>query len=238
MKLHRFFVTTGFTKGEMRIANLELVHQMRDVLKLHSGEVCILFNATEQEARATIVEYVENELVVSVDEVLEKKEENVKVVLYCAVLKRENFEFVVQKATELGVFEVVPIITQRTIKTGIKQERLEKIATEATEQSDHTRIPSIQKPMSFFDALHRAQDHDKVFVLHTEKSSNKNNISFPPKTSVSIGIFVGPEGGFTPEEIQKAQEYSYNIHTFPDMVLRAETAAIISVFWARNLLSS
>ena len=238
MKLHRFFVTTGFVRGELRIADLELVHQMRDVLKLHPGESCILFNATEQEAQVTVIEYAENELIVSVDEILKKREEKIKIVLYCAVLKRENFEFVVQKVTELGVTEIVPIITQRTIKTGLKQERLEKIATEATEQSGHIGIPSIQKPMSFFDALHRAQDHDKVFVLHTEKSGNENDTLFPAKTHMSIGIFIGPEGGFTLEEIQKAKEYSYNIHTFPDMVLRAETAAIVGVFWARNLLSS
>lgn len=238
MKLHRFFITTGFTKGEMRITNLELVHQLRDVLKLHPGEACILFNATEQEARVTIMEYIENELIVSIDEILEKREEKIKIILYCAVLKRENFEFVVQKATELGVNEIVPIITQRTIKTGLKQERLEKIATEATEQSEHTRIPFIQKPMSFFDALHRAQDHDKVFILHTENNGGKNDILSPTKTQMSIGIFVGPEGGFTLEEVQKAKEYSYYIHTFPGMILRAETAAMVSVFWARNLLSS
>ncbi len=234
MKIHRFFLNTGFLEGEMSITDNELIHQMRDVLKLHDGEKCVLFNAAEQEAHAHILQCDINGVTLSVEKIIQKSEQKTKITLYCAILKRENFELVVQKATELGVHEIVPIITQRTVKTGLKHERLEKIATEATEQSGHTYIPVIQKPILFSDALHKAQDHTRVVVLHTEISQGDNSFS-NTESIASIGVFVGPEGGFTQEEIQQAKEYRYSIHTFPHMVLRAETAAIIGVFWAHNL---
>jgi 16S rRNA (uracil1498-N3)-methyltransferase len=231
MKIHRFFLNTGFCEGEMKISDVELVHQARAVLKLQPEETCVFFNATGQEATATIVEYAPAYMVVRVTKITQKDEDAQKVILYCAVLKRENFEWVVQKATELGVSEIIPIITARTIKMGLKQSRLEKIATEASEQSGRVRVPIIHESMTYTEALDRAQDHERTIVLHTQ---NEQDGEIEKKTYKTIGLFIGPEGGFTDEEIQQARAYKYHIYTFPNMILRAETAAIVGVFWAKN----
>lgn len=232
MKIHRFFLNTGFLEGETSIADIEFVHQVRDVLKLHTGETCVLFNAAGQEAHALLLKYDTNEVVLRIEKITQREDDKIKIVLYCAVLKRENFELVVQKATELGVGEIVPILTQRTIKTGLRKDRLEKIATEASEQSGRVSIPIIHEPIPYLKALDRAQDHEYTIVLHTQ---NENAHTSENKTHKTIGLFIGPEGGFTDEEIAQAREYNYEIHTFPNMILRAETAAIVGVFWARNL---
>lgn len=235
MKIHRFFLNTGFLEGETSISDIEFVHQIRDVLKLHSGEVCVLFNATGQEARATITAYPENRVLLNVEKITQREEEKTKIILYCAVLKRENFELVVQKATELGVSEIIPIITQRTIKTGLRKDRLEKIATEASEQSGRVSIPQIGTVCTFTEALEKAQDNVHTIILHTggERAVHQGKDKIG-----SIGVFIGPEGGFTDEEIQQAKEYQYQVHTFPDMILRAETAAMVAVFWVKEFLLS
>ncbi|MFA7201869.1 MAG: RsmE family RNA methyltransferase [Candidatus Paceibacterota bacterium] len=235
MKIHRFFLNTGFLEGEISISDIEFVHQIRDVLKLHNGEMCVLFNAAGQEAQATITAYHENRALLNVEKITQREEGKTRIILYCAVLKRENFELVVQKATELGVSEIIPILTQRTIKTGLRKDRLEKIATEASEQSGRVSIPQIGTVCSFTEALEKAQDNIYTIVLHT----GGERIAQEGKDKIgSIGVFIGPEGGFTDEEIQQAREYQYHIHTFPNMTLRAETAAIIGVFWAREIVNN
>lgn len=232
MKIHRFFLNTGFIVGEMHIRDIEIVHQMRRVLKLREGEECIFFNGAGQEARAVVRGYEDGIAIINVLDIAQQQEDVFQTILYCAILKRENFEIVVQKTTELGVSEIVPIITQRTIKTGIKKTRLEKIATEASEQCGRARIPVIREPILFMEALERAQDHDLVVVLHTHKNSDE----IKKRLYKSIGLFVGPEGGFTDEEIAEAKKYNYACHTFSGTVLRAETAAIVGVFWMKEIM--
>ncbi|MCL5011932.1 MAG: 16S rRNA (uracil(1498)-N(3))-methyltransferase [Patescibacteria group bacterium] len=229
-KIHRFFLNTGFITGETYITNAELIHQMRTVLKLHEGEDVILFNGTGQKAHAVIRNYDEKGIKIEVVSLEEQNSDSQKITLYCSVLKRENFELVVQKATELGVSDIIPLITKRTIKTGLKQSRLEKIAIEAAEQCGRVQIPTIHEPISFPDALQKAQDHDLVIILHTQGGENKvKNHSYK-----NIGLFIGPEGGFSEEEIAEVKKYNYTIRTFPNTILRAETAAIVGVFWVRD----
>jgi 16S rRNA (uracil1498-N3)-methyltransferase len=218
----------------MRITDTELTHQIRKVLRLHEEEECVLFNGAGQEARVKIISFDEGGVLVTVVQVAQRDEDANRVVLYCAVLKRENFETVVQKATELGVSEIIPIITHRTIKTGLKRARLEKIATEASEQCGRVRVPTINEPILFTDALQKAQDYELTVILHTH---DKNEDKIENRLYKSVALFVGPEGGFTDEEIMEAKKYNYTIHTFFGTVLRAETAAMVGVFWVKEVIS-
>ena len=151
----------------------------------------------------------------------------VAAVLYCAILKRENFELVVQKATEIGVREIVPLITQRTVKLDIKEERLRKIITEAAEQSGRGRVPMLRQAMSFADALADAQRNDANFFFDiSDVIVEEGAIG----DAMRRGLFVGPEGGWSYEEVLAARAAGCHIISLGALTFRAETAAIIASY--------
>lgn len=155
------------------------------------------------------------------------------VTLYCAVLKRENFEWVIQKCTELGVKRFVPIITARTVKTGLRMERLRVIAKEAAEQSGRGIIPTIDHPLEFDraclsgrQALEEAKNQKNIF-FHTLTNEQTRK---PENQQTPVSIWVGPEGGWTEEEVDKAKNQGFIFSSLGSLILRAETAAIIAAY--------
>jgi len=136
MHCHRFVVTDDFNNKYLRIFNPQILNQWQKVLRFKPGEQVILVNGLNQEAVAKIIslnnEFAEVEILEARDN---KSEPKIDTILYCSILKKENFEWIAQKATEIGVKEIVPLITKRTIKLNLNKERLEKIISEAAEQS-------------------------------------------------------------------------------------------------------
>lgn len=229
---HRFI--GNFPLGEKRfwIADDELVKQTRNVLRLLPGEKIILSDGMGNEAEAEIISYDKGALEVKILDRKEKAEESlVKIVLYLAILKKENFELAVQKCVELGVSKIVPLITRRTVKLGIKKDRLEKIIKEAAEQSGRSMLAELGEEMDFRTALSDAQSNGiNLFFSLGQKSA------WPQKSkmSKSIGIFIGPEGGWDPQEIETARTAKLNLVGLGQFTLRAETAAIVALYAAQG----
>jgi 16S rRNA (uracil1498-N3)-methyltransferase len=138
-------------------------------------------------------------------------------------LKRENFEWLVQKATECGIHYIVPILTRRTVKQGLKLERLREIAREAAEQSGRGRVPGIGEPMPFAEALDAATKAGATYFFDV---GGKRYTGSGERAS----LFIGPEGGWDPEERALAIESRAMIADLGPRVLRAETAATIASF--------
>jgi 16S rRNA (uracil1498-N3)-methyltransferase len=149
------------------------------------------------------------------------------VTLYCSVLKRENFEWVVQKCAELGVKNIVPVIAGRTVKTGLKMDRLRMIAKEAAEQSGRGVVPEICEPMNFASALLEAKKNALNIFFHTKTGKHKDQ-----RTMNTIGLWIGPEGGWTEQEAKQALDLGFQMGSLGMLVLRAETAAITATFCA------
>jgi 16S rRNA (uracil1498-N3)-methyltransferase len=163
-------------------------------------------------------------VLVEIEKVAKDKIGEKKVTLFCAVLKKENFELVVQKATECGVSKIIPIITARTVKTGLNLERLQKIAREASEQSGRSTVPEISEPISFDESLEMTRQNDlKILFDISGKFLGKTSKNSP-------AIWIGPEGGWTPEEIKKATQNNFKIASLGPNTLRAETAAIVATY--------
>ncbi|MEI8339352.1 MAG: RsmE family RNA methyltransferase [bacterium] len=227
MRINRFYFAFDITKKEVRIEEEGLVNQIRNVLRMAVGDPIQLFNGQGQEAKSTIADFDKKSVTVSVEEVFDglPSADN-QAILYCAVLKKENFELVVQKATELGVAKIVPIITERTVKLGLNMERLHKIIIEACEQSGRGFLPEIVEPVDFTWVLSEAKNNDVNLFFHFSKTK----ISAGDKISGQVGLFVGPEGGWSDEEVDLAKESGCKIVSFGENVLRAETAAIIASY--------
>ncbi|MCX6755051.1 MAG: RsmE family RNA methyltransferase [Candidatus Nomurabacteria bacterium] len=247
MKIHRFIDNFDLTGLEVEITG-EIAHQMVKVLKLEIGEQVELCDGKGISAMAEIESLNKNMVKLKLGKISRLNLDKEKVVsLFCAVLKKENFELVVQKVTECGVDKIIPIITTRTIKMGLNMERLQKIAREACEQSHRSILPEILEPMSFEESLELAKENDVNIIFDASgevllgkmpcerdgANTSKNSSEFYGcilNNKTSPGIWIGPEGGWTPEEIKKATENNFSVASLGKNVLRAETAAIIGTF--------
>lgn len=238
MKLHRFFGNFDFTSATVRISDKALVNQIKNVLRLKEGGSLVLCDNKNNETIYHIVKIDGQHIECEITKVVKNANEPARhIILSCSLLKRENFELVIQKATEIGVREIVPVLCERTIKLNFKKERLEKIAREAAEQSGRGIIPRIHEIQNFSDALQSAK-------------SNAINIIFEPlspfykpvdiEDGSHIGVFIGPEGGWSEDELSLAYslaetQKNFMIASLGKLTLRAETAAIISSYLLTSL---
>ncbi len=236
MMRHRFFTNLDLSGETIRLLEREQIQQMSRVLQLKVGEEIILFNGTGEEVagRITILRAKEIEIAVS------RRQQNTnepaqRVVLYSAILKRDNFEWVVQKATEVGVAAIVPVVTERTVKRGLSFERLRKIAIEAAEQSGRAVVPEIHEAMDLPRAFAEAENlfGTSIFLDFCDKSLTAEDCRL--SSSKNIALFIGPEGGWSETERMLAEEKKFLIRSLGKTTLRAETAAIIASYFATHL---
>lgn len=227
-KVHRFIGNFNITEFTLTITEREFVNQVRNVLRLNVGEELILSSGSAEEARAKITSYGNKYVEVSILERMKNtREPKRSVTLYLSVLKRENFELAAQKATEVGVARIVPVISARTVKMNINKERVEKITKEAAEQSGRGVVPGIASAMSFEEALIDAKKNDLALFFDAEGKEFKYSVLDKIK---SVGIFVGPEGGWTNEEIEKSKEAKLISINLGALTLRAETAVTVASY--------
>jgi 16S rRNA (uracil1498-N3)-methyltransferase len=225
MRLHRFIGDFDCSRDVIEITDADTVNQLANVLRLGVGDRLILGDGKRNECIGEISARQKHMLTVTVVERSENKNDPaIFGTLYCAILKRENFELVVQKATEIGIGEIVPLVTARTVKLDIKEDRLQKIIKEAAEQSGRGRLPILHKPIQLFEAFAHAHGNDVNFFFALGDTSASVDAL---RTGMRRGLFVGPEGGWTDEETAAAQAAGCAIVSLGTLTLRAETAAII-----------
>jgi len=229
MKLHRFIGDFNLTEKSLFSEEKELVHQLKSVLKIKQGEKIILCDGKGKEASFSAMFQGKGFVFNRESDIVPAWTPLNKITLCLSILKKENFELTVQKATELGVSKIIPIISARTVKTGLNKERITKIAKEAAEQSGRGDILEILPISSFEKCL--AIEGNKI-ILHPTGKNEKDPIILKPKI-----IFIGPEGGWTDEEILVAKQAGISCVSFGPMTMRAETAAIIASFAFSFLLN-
>jgi 16S rRNA (uracil1498-N3)-methyltransferase len=247
--MHRFFVSPDQLEGDKVVITGPAVHHIQTVLRLAPGDYIVVLDNSGWEREVEIVE-VGREQVVGrvVSKTLVASEPRTKLSLYQSVLKGSHFELVLQKGTELGIVEFVPLISQRCVIAGLddvnkKMSRWQRIVQEAAEQSKRGRLPHLQSAMLFSQACERAKrtgglslmpwEEEKrvnlklVFGEGKKQAKGKKALSFPSRP-FSISLFIGPEGGFTFEEVTLAQRYGIVPITLGPRILRAETAGLVT----------
>ncbi len=226
MRLHRFFVHTPITSETFDITDRDLVHQWSKVFRYNVGSQVIIFDGSGTDYLCIISSIRNLGATVSV---FKKKQtpditQRKNVWLCVALIKKDNFEWVAQKATELGVTNIVPIICEHSEKRKINMERMEKIVIEASEQSGRGDIPKVHSPTTIPDLFESGILPQEKVVFHPGGISfeqYKNSTS-----QVSSAVFIGPEGGFSDKEIALFKTYNVPIVSLGSQILRAETAAI------------
>jgi len=226
MRLHKFFVKADLGEKSIFLENAELVNQIKNVLRLKVGDEIILSDGRLTEAVAKITSIKDQNLSAFIlDTRINTNEPKNHTILYLSILKRENFEIAVQKATEVGIKEIVPIVSKRTVKFGLKTERLEKIIREAAEQSNRGVIPRLHESIELEKAIVGAKENNLNIFFHPAGGPIPNT-----KDRNQIGIFIGPEGGWDESEVMLAKNYNFVLAKMSPLSFRAETAALVASY--------
>ena len=197
-------------------------HYVSKVMRIKVGEVFSLFNSSG-EWEAKILSISKSIVEFNITKQLRQKESTRELCLAFSPIKSNYFNFMIQKATELGVTKFIPIIFDRTIVRKINKERLEKVIVEAAEQSNRINVPSIEEPQSLKDFLR----NEKMDLIFTDLNSQNKKIDLEKLTSNSTCVIIGPEGDFSVEErgqilaFKGVQPIKIN-----ENILRSETAVI------------
>jgi len=231
MNLPRFFVGFNLNQKEIVLKDGEIYHQVKNVFRLKQGDKIILWdgNFNETVAKILFFDKVNKNLKVKILERKKNKNElNSEITLYLSILKKDNFELAIQKATETGIKRIVPIICERTVKKGLNQKRLEKIIKEAAEQSQRGVLPILEFPLTFKKAVFQAKQSNNLNLFFDIKGEFlSKSLELKKK---KVGIFIGPEGGWAKKEIDLAKNNKFLIVRLSNLVFRAETAAIIASY--------
>ncbi len=239
--MHRFFVSQDRVFGDkIQITGGDVAHISR-VLRMSPGDRMMVNISMNTECLAQISTIDKDEVWADIVEIREiKRELPVEVVLFQGLPKGDKMDRIVQKAVELGAGEVVPVKTHRSIvkidekKAKNKVSRWQGIAESAAKQSGRGKIPAVKAPMTFQEALEEAESCDLVLIPYELCESMKETKEFlgtiPDRVAggscKKIGIFIGPEGGFEKEEVEKVRTMGGEEITLGKRILRTETAGI------------
>ena len=197
-----------------------------NVLRLGVGGQALLFDEASGEWIATVAQMTRKSMVMTVERRTKPAEAVPDLWLAFAPVKRTQLDWLVEKATELGVARLMPVVTRRTVVERIKGERLRSIAVEAAEQCGRTMLPTIDEPIAL-ERLLKERDPARMLYFADETGGEPMATAFAPGPGL---ILTGPEGGFTPEEREliRAAVGVKPISLGP-RILRAETAALAAV---------
>ena len=240
--MHTFYLEQPAAVGAtVSLPKDEAKHALR-VLRLEKDdEICVLDGCGRR--FAAVIESAQGDSAeVRLTEELASNEPPVRVTLYQGLPKADKLDFIVQKITELGACCAVPVKMERCVvksdaKDGIKrQERLDKIAREAAKQCRRAGAPEITEPLTWKQCFAQMERHDLVLVPWEDASGYNMKRAFADAPEArDIGIVVGSEGGMSAEEVDALVGRGAKIVTLGPRILRAETAAVVSVAMAMTL---
>ena len=200
-------------------------HYVNKVMRIKMNEIFSLFNASG-EWEAKIISISKSIVEFNVTKQLRQKENPKQLWLAFSPIKSSYFNFMIQKATELGVTKFLPIIFDRTIVRKINKERLEKIIIEAAEQSNRIQVPNIEEIQNISSFL----DKNDVDLIFTDLNSNNNKLDLKKLSNKPTCIVVGPEGDFSESERKEILSYKgVQAIKINENILRSETAVISAI---------
>ena len=235
--MHRFYCPeANFSSKTISVTGKDELHHLRNVLRLKKGSEVFIFDGRGEEASGILTAVTPQAATVQIKSVSQFKPQKPLIILACALPKKTKFELIIEKATELGVDEIIPLKTKRT-EIDLKGDRLDKkhlryqtIALNASKQSNRHIIPTIHPITAFAPALDLlTKTTDAIIPSLSGKRKNILAAFKELKSSKAISFLVGPEGDFTPEEYGQANEKGCLPVTLGKTTLKVETAAICTV---------
>lgn len=231
--MRRFFADVS---GENVTITGDDAHHIADVLRMECGQTVAVCDGSGFDHICEIVSVSKNEILLKAKEKQPSQgEPATKVALYQALLKGDKFEFVIQKAVELGVTEIIPCDSERCVtkidakKAKSKVERWNKIAESAAKQSGRGIIPKVKMPMTFKQAAEDFLSRKLPILAYEEEQETTLKQVLSSTDETDIGLFIGSEGGFAPKEAKLLTDGGAKSVTLGKRILRAETAPIATL---------
>ena len=228
----RFFVTPEEMQPNFFVLTGENAAHAK-VLRLKVGEQVLVCDGAGRECLCSVTGYSDREVELSVLERMESASEaKILASVYMALPKADKLEHVIQKATELGAYEIVTFPTARCVsrpdEKSLKKklERWQKIAASAAEQSGRGRIPQVVVLGSYAEALQRAAQADLAIIFYENEHATTLKQTLSSGSYTTISLLSGPEGGLEESEIAKAREAGLRVCTLGRRILRCETAPL------------
>jgi len=222
MKLQRFFIEDKLKdKDTLLITSDNLVNQLKNVFRFVKGDHVLFFDNSGYDFTFSINNFDNNSVSLNF---INSRENTViptrETYLFASLVKKDNFEWIAQKATELGVSHIIPIASDRSEKKDLNLERIQKIIIEAAEQSGRGTLPILYSITDLSSAITN-YGHVKSIVW------DPASVKFSQKDVADcIGAYIGPEGGWSPQELELFNEHGIQVRSLGPQILRSETAVI------------
>jgi 16S rRNA (uracil1498-N3)-methyltransferase len=222
-------------KGMLKIEGDEVRH-IRKVLRLKRGDEIVVFNGSGKEYGGTIVEEGPSSVVITIQNIFSSKTESqLEITLAQSLLKGDKMDYLIQKATELGVKEIIPFFSSRSVPLLEKSRRLkryhrwERIAVEASKQCGRGVVLKIEPLQDYSEILRTASPDSLRLILWEREGVRLKEVLERSKEKTKIFFIIGPEGGLSEEEVDQAKRNEFTPVTLGRRILRSETASLCLV---------
>ena len=229
----RFFVDASVLRARNVTITGDLAHRLARVLRLRRGDEVVLTSGGPREYVVRLDGVSANAITgVVTGERASPAEAAIEVVLYQSLIRPNRFDLALEKGTEIGVARFVPVVNARSQVTeeasSARSERWRRLIVEAAEQCGRGRLPTVGDPQSFDEAIRTAPGL-KIVPWEDERNARLSSyLHSLPERPRAVSVFIGPEGGYTDEEVALARESGAALLTLGRRVLRSETAAIVA----------
>lgn len=236
--MQHFFVTPEQVQDQYIYIEGSDVNHMKNVLRMHAGEEVQISDGNNLTYRCRVKGYEEGQAMLEILETCPVDTELAShIYLFQGLPKQDKMELIVQKAVELGAYQVIPVSTKRAVvkldekKAAKKIARWQQIAESAAKQAGRGFIPEVKPVMSYREALEYAGSLDVILIPYelAEGMAGTKEILRRIQPGQSVGVFIGPEGGFEREEVDLAIEAGAKAITLGKRILRTETAGLTTL---------
>lgn len=234
--MHRFYVNPNQIQGEVVTITGSDVNHIKNVLRMKQGEAIVICNGQGKDCYCIISKVSEGEIIANVNSEKDTGTElKTRITLFQGIPKKDKMELIIQKAVELGVHEIVPVMTKRVVvkledkkKEEKKLERWQAIAEEAAKQSRRGMIPMVKPVLSYKEAIANAKQMGLGLIPYENATGMQNTRDIMNNVGQynTIGVFIGPEGGFEETEVEHAIQNQICPITLGKRILRTETAGL------------
>jgi len=231
---HRFFIPPNWIEPPTVRLQGQTARQVRTVLRMKPGDEIVVLDNSGMEWRVSLTQVDKTEVHGQIiDRQPARGEPELHLTLYQGTLKAQKFEWVLQKGTELGIGCFVPTLCRRSVVNNRealakKRERWERIIREAAEQSGRGLLPRLEPAMPLAEAMRFAASNTLVLMLWEQAVGSTLKEVLDKTRPRSVGLFIGPEGGFTEDEVVSARQCELQIVKLGPRILRAETAGLVA----------
>jgi 16S rRNA (uracil1498-N3)-methyltransferase len=227
MRLHRFYLEKPITEKTFVIEDKDLVHQWKKVFRYNVGSQVIIFDGSGFDFRCLITSIRNLGATLEVLEKTEVRKPEKSIWLCQAIIKKDNFETVVEKVVQIGAEKIIPIISERSEKKKVNHQRLLKIIKEASEQSGRADLASLSDEIELLDLLESGILPQEKIFFDPNRPPIKEYLK-SQSSQRSFALFIGPEGGWSDREMELFAKYNIYGFSFGPQILRAETASTVA----------